>query len=265
MIVRHFSRELVKRWPEWDKTSKTSLALAVALLILLLILGFLGPQPLRFPARIGAFGLLLTLQLLLFWANRRVISPYHQAQQHFLRGDFGLARDILERLPEGNRASVDVMILLGNCYRQLGQFDQSRAAVDNALRLKPDYHYALYAAGKLWLTGGEYQAARGYLERALGAGAPDLVWFDLGQACYLNGDHKDAEAHFDRFCVADVHEPEKMMLLSYYRYQIGSGEFPDAQLISTHIGYWETEAHTYRQSAYGAALKTDIDRLYECN
>ena len=96
MMVWQAARDLTRRLPEWDASAKLSLAIAVSLLFLLLVVGFIGPDPLRFPARIGAFGLLVTIQLLFLWANRRDASPYHQAQQHFIDGDYHTARALLE-------------------------------------------------------------------------------------------------------------------------------------------------------------------------
>ena len=89
-------RYLARRLPELDAPVKFAVALAVILLILLLVLGFGGPQAIQTPARFGAFGLLVSLQVLFLWANRRDISPYHQAQKKFIDGDFRSARSILE-------------------------------------------------------------------------------------------------------------------------------------------------------------------------
>ena len=110
-------RDMARRLPEWDRSVKLGLGLAVALLIPLLALGFGGPEAVRLPARIGAFGTLVTAQLLFLWANRRDISPYHQAQQRFIAGDYPRARSILENIPESSHVSVDALVLLGNCYR----------------------------------------------------------------------------------------------------------------------------------------------------
>ena len=125
MMVWQVARDLTRRLPEWDVSAKLSLAIAIMLLILLLGVGFLGPQAIRFPARIGAFGLLVTIQLLFLWGNRRDASPYHQAQQHFIARDYQAARELLEPLPAAGRASVDALVLLGNSYRHLGQLDRA--------------------------------------------------------------------------------------------------------------------------------------------
>ncbi len=262
MIFGHFLRDLCKRLPEWDRSSRLSLYLAVILLVLLLLAGFAGPDEIQSPARIGAFGLLLTLQLLIFWGNRRAISPYHEAQQHYIRGEYESARDLLEPVPETHRESVDALALLGNCYRQLGQLDQSRAAIKRALALKPGYHYALYAAGKLSLVGGDYCDARACFESALAAGAPELVHFDLGQVCYYLGS-ADAEAHLRKFNAASLDEPAKAVMATYYLLDISKTGAWAPLLTQEVIAYWLDEAKRYQQTEYGKRLLADIEQLQD--
>ncbi|MDE2859000.1 MAG: tetratricopeptide repeat protein [Chloroflexota bacterium] len=262
MIFGHFLRDLYKRLPEWDRSSRLSLYLAVILLVLLLLAGFLGPEEIRLPSRFGAFALLLTLQLLFFWGNRRAISPYREAQQHYVRGEYESARDLLELIPDTQRGSVDALALLGNCYRQLGQLDKSRAAINRALELKPDYHYALYAAGKLSLVGGEYHDARVCFEGALAAGTPDLVHFDLGQVCYYLGS-PDAESHLHKFKAASRDEPAKAIMATYYLLDISKAGAWAPLLTPEASAYWLDEAKRYQQTEYGKRLHEDIEGLHK--
>ena len=260
-MLRRALRGLTRGIPEWDFASKAALGLGVALLLLMLPLGFLGPEPIQLPARIGAFGLLLTIQLLILWGNRRVISPYHQAQQHFINGNYARARDILETVSESGRTSVDALALLGNAYRHLGQFDQSRAALEHALGLKPDYHFALYGLGKLCLVVGDYEAAGRLIAKALRFGAPDVVQFDLGQAFYLLGDVEKSNHYFSNVRAAVADEPSQAMLLDYYRHQMGAGKRPSSRAVRGHLQFWRQEARKYRKTPYGAALQKDVDAL----
>ena len=261
MIFRHFVRDLFRRLPEWDAPSRLSLYMAVILLVLLLLVGFVGPAEIRLPARFGAFGLLLTLQLVIFWGNRRAISPYHEAQQQYIRGEYASARDLLGPLPEPHRASVDALVLLGNCYRQLGQYDKSKLAIERALLLKPDYHYALYAAGRLTLVLGEYAQACEYIERALSQGAPDVVHFDLGQACYYLGDCGKATLYLSKFSESSFEEPAKAMLAMHYLRILDNGKPPSAESIRQNINYWEDEASKYRPTVYGTAIFDEVEQL----
>ncbi len=262
MIFVHFARDLFKRWPEWDRTSRLSLYLAVILLVALLIAGFAGPAEIKLPARIGAFGLLLTLQLLFFWGNRRAISPYYEAQQFYARGEYDAARAILEQIPASHWTSVDALTLLGNCYRQLRQYDNSRAAIKRALAAKPNYHYALYAAGKLSLVAGDYRDARAYFESALAAGTPDLVHFDLGQVCYYLGS-ADAAAHLRKFQTAEFDEPAKALMATVYLLAISKTGTWAPVMTQAHSEYWLDEAKRHQDTDYGKRLLEDIKRMEE--
>ena len=261
MMLRRLAGDFVRGVPQWDAASKLSLVLGAALLLLTLGLGFFGPPAVQMPARIGAFGLLLTLQLLVLWGNRRAISPYHDAQQHFIKGDYAAARDILEQIPQSERVSVDALILLGNTYRHLGQFDESRRALERGLQLKPGYHFALYGIGKLHLVLGAYDDACDFIGRALAAGSPAIVQFDLGQAFYLRGDAEKARHCFDSIASIVADEPPQAMLCAYYRHRMGGSAPPDARSIRQNILFWQAEAAKYSPTAYGAALQADVAAL----
>lgn len=254
-------RRLAQQIPQWDGASKLGLGLGIALLILLLPLGFLGPEPIQLPAKIGAFGLLLTIQLLVLWGSRRALSPYHQAQRHFIAGDYARARGILEAIPDSGRPSVDALVLLGNAYRHLGQLEKSRAALERALGLKPQYPFALYGLGKLKLALGDYEAAGHLFTKALRSGAPDSVQFDLGQAYYLLGDDERAHRCFDTIRAIAADDPAQALLIDYYRWQMQGGRRPSRRAIRGGIGFWRQEAIKHQQTPYGAALQKDVDVL----
>lgn len=261
MMVTHLVRSLQQRVPTWDRPSKLAFFSGIILLPLMLILGFFGPEPIRIPARVGAFGLLLTLQLVILWGNRRLISPYHEAQQHFMNGDHTSARDILEQIPLDDKISVDALVLLGNTYRHLGQFDDSIAVIQRALEIKPEYHFALYGLGKTLLVTGEYEDASNFITKALFQGAPDVVQFDLGHAYYLLGDYQQAAHHFSNILSLMEDEPSQLLFVQYYLYKMQVGEPPARRLIESHLEYWQNEAIKYHSTLYGMALQSDIDTL----
>ncbi len=261
MMIRHLVRGLRKSVPEWDTPSKVALASGVILLPILLFFGFAGPQAGRIPARIGAFGILLTLQLVILWANRKSISPYHEAQDYFMTGDYETAREILEQIEYRNRPSVDALVLLGNTYRHLSMFEESQQVIEHALSLKPEYHYALYGMGKLQLVMGQYEDASNFITKALSHGSPDVVQFDLGQAYYQVGDMQRASHHFSNIEAVMEDEPSQDLLIRYYMHQMDKGDKPSNQLIRNNLAYWQTEADKYSDTAYGKALQTDVDTL----
>ncbi len=254
MMLRTLSRDLSRRVPEWDAPLKWSLAIALCLLASLLLLGFAGPSEIQFPARVGAFGTLVTLQLVFLWGNRREISPYHQAQQHFIAGDYRAAREILEQVPERGRASVDALVLLGNTYRHLGQYELCRRALDEALALKPRHHLALYSRGMLSLVTGDYAAAGASIEQALEAGAPDIVRFELGQCYHLQGEGEAALAQFSAVGDDLRHEPDKRQLLRFYLAQLNQGRQSDRAATEEDIAHWRAEARKHRATPFGRHL-----------
>lgn len=261
MILRYFFRDLLRRWPRWDPASKLALEIAIVLLLLLFWLSIDGPQVIRLPARFGAFGLLLTAQLIFFWGNRRAISPYHQAQRYFVAGDYVSARRILEQIPESGRASVDALVLLGNTYRHLGALELGQKTLQRALQLKPDYHYARYAAGKLALVAGRFGEAADELEQALATGAPGLVHFDAGLARFMHGELNKAMEHFSLYGAGASDEPEKAALIRICQCIASQIDLPHASEIGDHLSVWQDEAAKYAGTPYGKRLGELVERM----
>ena len=256
-----FLRDFARRVPEWEASVKVSLALALLLFVILMALGLGGPPAVRLPARFGAFGVLITLQLLFLWGNRREISPYHQAQQHFIAGDFHAARSVLEAAPATSRESVDALVLLGNTYRHLTLFEQSRSALERALALNPRHHLAHFSLGKLRLILGEYAAAHESIARAIELGAPDIVRFELGQASLLSG-HTEAALRAFRGLPADVSDlPGPALLLAYYLHSLDAAERPNASLIDAGLAHCRADAAKYAGTPYGDHLKQALGQL----
>lgn len=249
-----FLRDFARRVPAWDASVKASLALALLLFVLLMALGLGGPPALRLPARIGAFGVLVTGQLVFLWGNRREISPYHQAQQRFIAGDFRDAKAILEARPATSRESADALVLLGNSYRHLAQFDQSRSVLERALALNPRHHLAHFSMGKLCLILGHYAAARESIALALELGAPAIVRFELGQACFLAGDEDAAQRIFSDLPAEYSDEQEQSLLLTYYLHRLGAAERPQAGMISAGLENIRMDAAKYADTAYSDHL-----------
>lgn len=261
MMIKHLVGDLRQRVPMWDTPSKVALVSGLILLPILLIFGFFGPETARIPARVGAFGILLTLQLVILWGNRKSLSPYHSAQEYFMNGDYESAREILEQIPVDDQLSVDALVLLGNTYRHLGMFEESLQVIDNALTRKPDYHYALYGMGKLQLVMGQYEDASNFITKALSHGSPDVVQFDLGQAYYLSGDAQKAIHHFNNIESVVGDEPSQSLLVKYYLYQLNNGDKPSVPLIRDNVIFWQNEANKYSETPYGKALKADVATL----
>lgn len=261
MMLWQVTRDLTRRLPEWETSAKVSLAIALPLLLLLLGIGFFGPGSVQLPARLGAFCLLITIQLLFLWSNRRDASPYHQAQQHFVAGEYQAARELLEAIPERGRASVDALVLLGNTYRNLGNFSLAQAALDQALVLNPGHHLALFSIGKLNLVQGHYLGSSEYFERAIEAGAPALVRFELGQAQLLRGNHDEALRQLNAARLALADDLAQSLLLQYYLHSLNASDMPSSEFIRENVGFWRGEALKYSETPYGLHLAEIIADL----
>ena len=158
---------------------------------------------------------------------------------------------------------MDALVLLGNAYRHMVQLDQAGRALERALQLRPDYHFALYAMGKLRLVQGDFAESADLIERAAALGAPDAVLFEAGHACWLGGDRAKAERFFRQYLAQESDEPEKLLLIAFFRRDMSQGEGPTPARIQAHIGYWQSEADKYRATDYGLALQDQIDPLRE--
>ena len=219
------------------------------------------PAVLRLPARIGAFGLLLTGQLLFLWGNRRDVSPYHQARQHFIAGEYRRAKAILEASSVPSRESVDALVLLGNCYRHLAQFDQCRAALERALAVNPRHHLAHFSLGKLCLILGEYSAAVTSIQLALEHGAPAIVHFELGQARFLSGDDAASRRAFNELPTDSGGDPGQALLLNYYLHCLGEAPHPTPELIGAGLDCCRSDAAKYAGTSYGDHMSLVVGQL----
>lgn len=261
MMIRHLTRSLRARVPTWDRPTQVAFATGVILFPFMLILGFAGPEPIQIPARAGAFGLVLSLQLVFLWGNRRMLSPYHEAQQYFMNADYAAAKDVLEQIPLDDRISVDALVLLANTYRHLGQYTDSITVAERALEEKTDYHSALYGLGKTYMVIGQYADASNFITKALSMGAPDVVQFDLGHVYYLSGDYQRAVHHINNILLLIHDEPTHLLLAQYMLFQMQAGEQPSKRLIERYINHWQNEADKFKNTPYSDALKMDIDTL----
>ena len=130
----------------------------------------------------------------------------------------------------------------------------SQSALNRALEIKPSHDLALFSAGKLCLVQGKYAPACDWIERALQAGAPEIVRFELGQAHYLLGQHDEAARQLLEARSALVDDPAQSLLLQYYLGALGAGELPTSELIRNNIQHWRQEAQKYGDTPYGAHM-----------
>lgn len=256
---------LIQQVRHWDQL--TRLSFVIALILFMLALAILTTsEDLRTPAMIATAGLLVAMQVIALWGNRHLVTPYTQAQRHFLAGDLVAARDTLladlvESDAHSKRPAVDSLVLLGNVYRNLGMLDESARYLEDALSRKPSYHFALYGVGRTLLVSGKYEAAMQHIAQAIEQGAPPIVYFDLVHAAYRAGDAERA-ARFLQDVPENI-EPYQQLLLAYIQQRLVGSAEPAKSLVEAGLTFWEAEAQRFQQTAYGKVVHQDVLALRE--
>ncbi len=252
---------LVSRFRGWERPAQIGITLALVLLALTLLALFLGPASIRLPALIGAFGLLVVMQVIFMWANRGLVTPFTQAQRAYLAGDFEAARDTLQRLEQAGKADVRALTLLGNSYRQLGDLENSERVLTKAVSLGTSDHFPLYGFGRTLLVRGLYAEAAEAINRALALGAPPVVYLDLGEALFRQGQAEEARAALRASYEAASSEPHRLLMADYLLYQLGAEPPPSRQRLQAGLPFWQENARRFRHTPYGQSLAEDVRHM----
>jgi tetratricopeptide (TPR) repeat protein len=202
-------------------------------------------------------GLLIITQIVIMWGNRGMVTPYTKAQRAYLAEDFVTARQVLEVLHANGKADYRDLTLLGNTYRQFGYLGKSEEVLTEALQLRPNHHFPLYGFGRTLLVQGRYAEAIDALQRALAAGAPSVVQFDLGDACFRHEEWEQARRVLEGV-TSLTEEPHRALMAAYLLYRLEAGEPPSAELVEAGLSYWRAECERFRQTSYGQALANDV-------
>jgi tetratricopeptide (TPR) repeat protein len=251
---------LLRAVSAWDRPSRLALATALTLLIAVLSIVAVGPSEFRQPAVIAAGGLLIITQIIVMWGNRAMVTLYTRAQRAYLSADFETARQTLEVLRSSDRADYRDLTLLGNTYRQLGQLTKSEEVLTEALQLRPNHHFPLYGFGRTLLVQGRYPEAIDAFQRALAAGAPPVVQFDLGDACFRQGMWEEARRVLEG-AASLTEEPHRLLMMIYLLYRLDGGEPPSAALVEAGLPYWRAEEQRFYHTPYGQALANDVRQM----
>lgn len=261
MMVSRLLLDLSRRIRhEWDRPSQMAILMALVLFVLTLAVLFFGPDDLRDQATIGAVGLVLSMQVIVMWGNRHMVKPYTQAQRHFLAGELESARDVLEQSLNETEPDADTLTLLGNTYRQLGDLGASEHVLRQALDLRPAYHFPLYGLGRTLLINGDYAVAAELIEKALAAGAPLVVQFDIGHCWYRLGDVANAIKYMQA-AKPLAQDPHRVLMIDYVLYRLDASPAPDPQVIRDGLPLWEAELTLYEDTPYVRALQADVQQM----
>ena len=246
----------------WERPARLALLLGAALFVPLLLLWLVGPMEWRRASLAGLCGLGLGLQVVFLWAQRGLLSDWSRAQQLYLDGEFEAACELLEGRRSAGRADQRMLTLLGNALRQRGMLAQSETVLREALAQRPGQAFPLTGLARTLLADGRYADAVEVLREALGAGAPDVVRLDLGEALYHAGKHEEArEALQTGLAVSE--EPGRRLIGQYLLYQLGAADPPDAQLRREGRLWLEAQAQRFAHREYGRALAAGPMTLFE--
>jgi tetratricopeptide (TPR) repeat protein len=253
---------LYRRWrrefPTWERPVQIGMMIALLMLIILIVLFFTVPEDTRSGVLIGIGALTLVTQIIWMYGNRGMVTPVGKAQQAYMRGDYQVVLDVLEAQYTAGDADAITLMLLGNTYRQLGRLDESMARLSEAVDKYPNHHHSLYGFGRTLIIKGNYAEGAESIERALVAGAPAMVHFDLAEAYYLLGERERAQTALD---ATDTREPHRALMAAYWRWRYEGVDAPAATLIEAGLEYWRALAQRFSATPYGVAVAQQVDEL----
>jgi tetratricopeptide (TPR) repeat protein len=249
----------------WETSSKIAFGIGVALLIPVVLMLIFGGESLRIPAVISIGGLVTVLQAIALWGNRHLVTPYTKAQRAFLKGDFQFVVELLEDLIQKHArakksVNVDVYVLLGNAYRNLGRLDESLNILKQAEKAQPEYHFVMYGLGKTLGALGRYQEAITSIKKSLSQGAPSVVQFDLGFFSYLNGNVDEALTIF-RDILPTIHEPHRQLMGYFILNQQHENYVISTDLLEQGLPFWQSEVQRFSNTPYGLQIQDDVKLL----
>jgi tetratricopeptide (TPR) repeat protein len=251
---------IMRSFRAWDRSTQIAMLTAIFLFLPTIAVLIIGTPQLRQPALIGFIGLIIATQIIFMWGNRTMVTPYTQAQRHYLNGDFDHARQVLENLQATGKVDVRSLTLLGNTYRQLSLLVESEEVLTKALDLRPFDHFPLYGIGRTLLVKGLFAQAAAKIKQALDAGAPNIVQFDLAEALYRQGSDDDARLAL-RAALEIADEPHRALMAAYMLYRLGEGEAPAHDLVAAGLPYWRDSADRFLMTPYGQMLADDVQHL----
>lgn len=256
---------LVERFLKWEASAQRGFLLALVLAIVMFLFATLAPSPdVRLPAAVSFIALLVVMQAIFLWANRHMVTPYTHAQRAYMAGEFAQARQILEEIHATGKSDMNVLTLLGNTYRQLGELDASARVLSECLNIYPKHYFPLYGFGRTLLAQGRYAEAGDYFSQALEHGAPNVTRFDLAEAYYRQADTQTAEQLLlqwqDELTTEQRSaERHRVLMANYFLYRIHGGATPDN--VEDGILFWRTQATLFQHTPYGEAVASDVQFL----
>ncbi|MFZ4813803.1 MAG: tetratricopeptide repeat protein [Phototrophicaceae bacterium] len=256
--MRAWRRHFLEQAAQWDATTRVALTVAVLILLAMLALGIWGDGSVRLGASIGAATAFIMAQVVILWGNRQMVTPYTQAQRHYLNAEFEQAAQVLQDALQDTPQSVAMLTLLGNTYRQMGQLTESRRVLYEAVDISQKDYFPAYGLGRTLLVMGEYPQAVALLHSALDLGAPPIVRGDLAEAYYRLGSLEDARHQLQQLPQRLDVEPYRALMLVYLADQLGVAPIAYRGALDEGLPYWENSAVRFADTPYGMALQQEL-------
>lgn len=176
-----------------------------------------------------------------------VASLMEEAREQFVRGNFGAAEDLYQKLVGLKPDSVVALANLGVAQFRQGKLTAAQLALEKAIAVAPDDAFSLTTLGAVMIEQNRVEDAINYLERANGARADDPITLNylgvassqLGQfgkaeqslrrAITVNPQY--AEAHFNLAVIYATAKPPSIALAKrHYEKALELGSSPDQRL-----------------------------------
>jgi tetratricopeptide (TPR) repeat protein len=259
MTLISLLRNLIRDVRTWDKPSQTALMMALCGCVGFALGSVFAPLEWRQYAAVGLIGMVIVLQAIILWGNRRLVTPYAQAQRCFMAGDFERALALLEELERNDKADVRTLTLLGNTYRQMGRLNDSERVLRVALDKESLHPFPLYGFGRTLLSKGKYHEAVTALENAVRAGMV-IAQFDLGETHYRLGNWQQAQSLLQTIRPS-IQEPYRVLMIDYLLFRMGKDTAPPPNLVQTGLPYWQESVKRFAETPYGATLAEDVRQM----
>lgn len=196
------------------------------------------------------------------------------ADLYFNQGRYIEARNELQRLLHGGTFDSDelrasLLARIGACLRQIGELDDARKFLREALDLEEDHHWTLSELAEVERAQGDHEAAKKHYEAALKV-APEDHWCrgHLAQLETEMGNRERAEALYREIITADPATPWALVELaqliadqnseeSHTLCQQALTEDPQYPWANAHLGQLARRAgnHTVAMQHYTDALE----------
>jgi len=137
----------------------------------------------------------VSLSLLLLSVQRVLTTPfsYRMARRSFMRGNLGLALDLVDKAIVARPAFWESYQLRALIYLSAMEFEQAERDALKALELRPDAHPAHNTLGQLYLAGSQYEHAADAYSKAIDLAPKHALYhYHQGLALYRLGVVRDA-------------------------------------------------------------------------